>query len=118
KYGNTVLSTLAARRRATHRLPGEGEPRAALEVELEMDGRALTLFCTHFGLSTTARQSQAAALAAVVRQARTPVVVVGDLNAAPGAPELQSLLAAGLCHAAAPVEPTFPSDDPRHRIDY
>src|SRR5438874_49069 len=37
KYGNAVLSALPARRRAVHRLPGKGEPRAALEVELEMD---------------------------------------------------------------------------------
>src|SRR5438034_287507 len=33
KYGNAVLSAVPARRRAIHRLPGEGEPRAALEVE-------------------------------------------------------------------------------------
>src|SRR6476646_8033010 len=47
KYGNDVLASVPARRRAIHRLPGEGEPRAALEVELEMEGRPLTLFCTH-----------------------------------------------------------------------
>jgi endonuclease/exonuclease/phosphatase family metal-dependent hydrolase len=118
KYGNAVLSTLAARRRAIHRLPGGGEPRAALEVELEMEGRTLTMICTHFGLSTAARVTQAASLAAAVRKVRAPVMVVGDLNALPDAPELQTLLATGLRHAASPIEPTFPSDDPRHRIDY
>jgi endonuclease/exonuclease/phosphatase family metal-dependent hydrolase len=44
--------------------------------------------------------------------------VVGDFNAGPGAAELQTLLAAGLDHAAPPAEPTFPSDRPEHRIDY
>jgi endonuclease/exonuclease/phosphatase family metal-dependent hydrolase len=83
-----------------------------------MDGRPLTLFCTHFGLSTAARETQAAGLAAAVRKARAPVVLVGDLNASPDASEIQALLAAGLRHAAPPVEPTFPADDPRHRIDY
>src|SRR5262249_48480292 len=63
RYGNALLSSVPTRRRAVHRLPGRGEPRAALEVEMEMDGRALTLFCTHFGLSTAARDRQAAALA-------------------------------------------------------
>ena len=118
RYGNAVLSAAPASRRQVHRLPGEGEPRAALEVELELAGRPLTLFCTHFGLSDAARGAQATALAAAVSRAGRPVVVVGDLNAGPEAPELQPLLAAGLGHAAPPVEPTFPSDHPRHRIDY
>lgn len=117
RYGNAVLAATPARRKQVHRLPGEGEPRAALEVELEMEGRPLTLFCTHLGLSETARLSQAAALAAAVRRARGPAVVVGDFNAAPEAPEVQLLLAAGLAHATPPVEPTFPSEAPRHRID-
>ena len=118
RYGNAVLSAVPTRRRAIHRLPGEGEPRAALEVELEMNGRPFTLFCTHLGLSTAARERQAATLAAAVRDARAPVVLVGDLNAEPDAPELRTLLAAGLRHAAPPEEPTFPADEPRHRIDH
>jgi endonuclease/exonuclease/phosphatase family metal-dependent hydrolase len=118
KYGNAVLSAVPAQRRAVHSLPGEGEPRAALEVELELEGRPVVLFCTHFGLSEAARRDQATALAERVSRAGAPVVVVGDLNAGPEAPELQLLLAAGLRHAAPPVEPTFPSDEPRHRIDY
>lgn len=118
RYGNAVLASVPARRRAIHRLPGEGEPRTALEVELEMDGRPLTLFCTHFGLSTAARERQATALAAAVRASGPPAALVGDLNAGPEAPEIQALLAAGLRHAAPPVEPTFPSDVPQHRIDY
>src|SRR5687767_5319532 len=63
RYGNAVLSKVPARKRTVHRLPGEGEPRAALEVELELDGRAVTLFCTHFGLSEAARVRQSAAFA-------------------------------------------------------
>jgi endonuclease/exonuclease/phosphatase family metal-dependent hydrolase len=118
KYGNAVLASVPARRRAIHRLPGEGEPRAALEVELEMEGRPLTLFCTHFGLSSAAREMQAAALAIAVHEARAPVVLVGDLNAGPDAPEIWALLDAGLHHAAPPLEPTFPADLPGHRIDY
>jgi endonuclease/exonuclease/phosphatase family metal-dependent hydrolase len=117
KYGNAVLSAVPARRRAVHPLPGEGEPRAALEIELELDGRPVRLFCTHWGLSVPARLSQAAALADRVRVG-SPAIVVGDLNAAPEAPEIQTLLAAGLRHATPPDEPTFPSEAPQHRIDY
>jgi endonuclease/exonuclease/phosphatase family metal-dependent hydrolase len=118
KYGNAVLTARPVRHRAIHRLPGEGEPRAALEVAFEMDGRSLTLFCTHFGLSAAARMRQATALAAAVREVRDPVVLLGDLNAGPDDHELRILLDAGLRHASPPVEPTFPSDNPRHRIDH
>jgi endonuclease/exonuclease/phosphatase family metal-dependent hydrolase len=118
RYGNAVLSGVPARRRAVHRLPGEGEPRAAMEVEVEMDGRPLVLYCTHFGLSDAARVEQSSRLAAVVRRSDAPVVLVGDLNAGPEAPEVLALLEAGLRHAAPPVEPTFPSDAPGCRIDY
>jgi endonuclease/exonuclease/phosphatase family metal-dependent hydrolase len=118
RYGNAVLSSLPARRRAVHRLPGEGEPRAAMEVEVEMEGRPVVLFCTHFGLSAAARALQSAKLAEVVRRSDAPVVLVGDLNAGPEAPEVAALLDAGLRHAAPPVEPTFPADLPGCRIDY
>jgi endonuclease/exonuclease/phosphatase family metal-dependent hydrolase len=118
RYGNAVLSSIPARRRGVYRLPGEGEPRAAMAVGLEMEGRPLVLFCTHFGLSTAARAMQAARLAEAVRAAGAPVVVVGDLNATPDAPEVGTLLDAGLRHPAAPVAPTFPSDAPNCRIDY
>jgi endonuclease/exonuclease/phosphatase family metal-dependent hydrolase len=118
RYGNAVLSAIGARKRAVHRLPGEGEPRAALEVALEMEGWPLSLICTHWGLSEAARQQQSEALADVVRRAGTPVVLMGDLNAEPGAAEIETLLAAGLRHAAPPLEPTFPADEPRFRIDF
>jgi endonuclease/exonuclease/phosphatase family metal-dependent hydrolase len=118
RYGNAVLSGVPARRRALHRLPGEGEPRAALEVELDLDGRPLVLVCTHLGLSDAARISQASALAEALRRIEAPVVLLGDMNAGPEAPELQILLDAGLRYAAPPIEPTFPSDVPGCRIDY
>jgi endonuclease/exonuclease/phosphatase family metal-dependent hydrolase len=118
RYGNALLSAAPARRQRVHPLPGEGERRAALEVALELDSRPLTLFCTHFGLSEAARAAQAATLAAAVRRTGGAVVVVGDFNAGPESSELQELFAAGLGHAAPPVEPTYPSDEPRFRIDY
>ena len=118
RYGNAVLSSIPAQKKAVYRLPGEGEPRAALEVTLEMDGRPLALICTHLGLSEAARRQQADALAQVVRSAERSVVLMGDLNAEPDAPEIQTLLAAGLRHALPPVEPTFPADVPCSRIDY
>jgi endonuclease/exonuclease/phosphatase family metal-dependent hydrolase len=118
RYGNAALTRLPASRRARWPLSGEGEPRAALEVELELEGRPLVLFCTHFGLSEAARADQSRALAAAVRRAAAPVVVVGDLNAGPEASEVQALLDVGLRHAGPPVEPTFPADRPCHRIDY
>src|SRR6266852_4706748 len=106
------MSAVPVRRQRMHPLPGEGERRAALEVALEMEGRPLTLFCTHFGLSEAARAVQAASLAAAVKRLGGPVVVLGDLNAGPESPELQQLLAAGLRYAAPPLEATYPAYEP------
>jgi endonuclease/exonuclease/phosphatase family metal-dependent hydrolase len=117
-YGNAVLSRFPVNRRVVHRLPGEGEPRGALEIEVVWGDRRLVFFCTHFGLTDAARAEQSAALAEIVRRVDAPVVLVGDLNAGPETPEVRTLLATGLRHAAPPVEATFPSDVPGCRIDY
>ncbi len=118
RYGNAVLASGSVTLRAVHRLPGEGEPRAALEVGIEIEGRPVVFLCTHWGLSDAARAEQSRTLAALVRRLDTPAILVGDLNAGPDAPEVRALLEAGLRHAAPPVEPTFPADVPGHRIDY
>jgi len=47
-----------------------------------------------------------------------PLVVCGDLNAAPDDPHIAALLAAGLRDASADVGPTMPNPSPVVRLDY
>jgi endonuclease/exonuclease/phosphatase family metal-dependent hydrolase len=92
QYGNALLSRLPIVVSAVHRLPGGGEPRSAVRSLVELDGAALWVTTTHLSSSSAAdRAAQAAAVAALHTDPREPGVLVGDLNADAGAPELAAL---------------------------
>jgi endonuclease/exonuclease/phosphatase family metal-dependent hydrolase len=91
QYGNAVLSRLPVRTTDVHPLPGGGEPRTALCVQLALEGGELWVTTTHLSNRSPAdRAEQAAAVAALHTG---PGVLVGDLNADAGAPELEVLRA-------------------------
>lgn len=117
-FGNAWLTRAPAARLRRCRLPGGGEPRAALCLDFHLDGKPVRALGTHLGLSEEDRAAQARQLAELVEGAPGPVLLLGDLNAAPGAPEVECLLRAGLRHAVPPEAPTFPADTPKERIDY
>jgi endonuclease/exonuclease/phosphatase family metal-dependent hydrolase len=92
QYGNALLTRLPLLASEVHRLPGGGEPRSALRVLVERDGTALRVLTTHLSSRSAAdRATQAAAIAALPTDPGEPTVLVGDLNADAGAPELQVL---------------------------
>ncbi|MGY1692151.1 endonuclease/exonuclease/phosphatase family protein [Geodermatophilus sp. SYSU D01105] len=94
QYGNALLSRRPIRDDAVHRLPGDGEPRSALRVRVELDGGALWVTTTH--LSTRPpeqRAAQAQVLADLHADPAEAGVLVGDFNAEPGWPELAVLQA-------------------------
>jgi endonuclease/exonuclease/phosphatase family metal-dependent hydrolase len=92
QYGNAVLSRLPLLASEVHRLPGSGEPRSALRVLVQRGGAALRVTTTHLSSGSAAdRAAQAAAIAALPTDPGEPTVLVGDLNADAGAPELQVL---------------------------
>lgn len=80
----------------------------------------VTAVCTHWGLDAGERMQQAEALAGIVRAARAPVVVCGDLNEPPDGPAVRLLREqTGLVDADAQANrPTYPADCPLRRIDY
>jgi endonuclease/exonuclease/phosphatase family metal-dependent hydrolase len=89
QYGNAVLSRLPVAGTDVHPLPGGGEPRSAVCVQLRLDGGDLWVTTTHLSSRSAAdRAEQAAAVAALHTG---PRVLVGDLNADAGAPELEAL---------------------------
>ncbi|PZA21122.1 endonuclease [Modestobacter versicolor] len=89
QYGNALLSRLPVLTSEVHRLPGRGEPRSALRALVALDGTALWVTTTHLSSKAAAdRATQAAAVAALHADPAVPGVLVGDLNADAGAPEL------------------------------
>jgi endonuclease/exonuclease/phosphatase family metal-dependent hydrolase len=94
QYGNALLSRLPILVSDVHPLPGTGEPRSALRTLVELDGGALWVTTTHLTTRSPAeRAEQVAMLRALHTAPMTTGVVVGDLNAAPDAPELAALRA-------------------------
>ncbi|MGY1739828.1 MULTISPECIES: endonuclease/exonuclease/phosphatase family protein [unclassified Blastococcus] len=92
QYGNALLSRLPVLVSDVHPLPGDGEPRSALQTMVELDGGALWVTATH--LTTTSaeeRARQVEVLAGLHSGAMGTGVLVGDFNASPDAPELEPL---------------------------
>jgi endonuclease/exonuclease/phosphatase family metal-dependent hydrolase len=136
QYGIAVLSKRAIAAQSTARLPvspvetragGSHEPRIALVVLANMEGRVLwRVVNTHLDPSDdAARQQEAAGVLTVTREqaaAGTPFVAGGDFNSTPDSPVHQSVQAAGLRDAWAECGKgdgfTYPADAPSKRIDY
>jgi len=92
QYGNAVLSRLPMVDDSVHRLPGDGEPRAAVRAVLGVGDRTLTVVATHLSSgSMRERAAQATALVDLLPGPGSASLVVGDLNATAGAPELVPL---------------------------
>ena len=131
RYGDAILTCFPERLVQVGPLPGYDrmrvlEPRGALWVEVEIDGRPLQVINTHLGLVPREQQNQAAWLAGpawLEHPNRTgPTILLGDFNAT-GASVVYRTLTARLAAArnlapqASPTS-TFPSQLPVLRIDH
>ena len=124
QYGNAVLAgpEIMGWRNLLLPRPEGGEQRALLEALVIVDGRQLRFLTTHLqNGSATERLAQVAAIRDVLAGLPPPVVLVGDLNAQPGAAEVRRLTAvlddawvtAGRGRGA-----TYHAAAPTRRIDY
>jgi endonuclease/exonuclease/phosphatase family metal-dependent hydrolase len=106
-FGNAVLTRGEIVGAEVLPLPRMGEPRSALHARLSIDGQPLDLYVTHLTawgeINRWIRTRQAACLCDAFAAAPATAVLMGDLNAPPGAPELARLRELGL---ATDVEPT------------
>lgn len=84
EYGNALLTRLPVLSVHRHDLSfGKWlEPRGALDVELDVDGRALRVIATHLGLSRSERRFQWRQLLAAIAASPPdhPTIVLGDMN--------------------------------------
>ena len=128
-YGVAVLSRTPLRLARAHPLPhGDGrEPRTALSALIKHGPSGEVLFiATHLQHNSEAdRIAEAQVINGLfVDEGGPPVILAGDLNAQPLSPPMAVLLAhwrdaaAGAPGAPGAPAPTWPSDEPRVRIDY
>lgn len=130
-YGDAILSSFPEKLIQVGPLPGHPlltqlEPRGALWLEVEIDGRPVQVINTHLGLMPREQQMQAAFLAGASwighPRCRGPKILLGDFNAT-GTSVVYRTLAAKLepARRLAPARQptsTFPSQLPVLRIDH
>lgn len=92
EYGNTILTRLPIVRHENFLLPGpdDAEPRGVLRVDVDVNGTAVSVFNTHWGLRPEERLEQARAVRKHVRY-HEHVILAGDLNAVPDSTPLKLL---------------------------
>lgn len=123
EYGEGVLSRfsfLYTRNVALPFIPGE-EPRAALEVVVILPSKDTIAFVgTHFAHEGEAgRKQQAQKVNEVFSHNTYPTILAGDLNAVPGSDPINILERIWTStYDKENPEYTYPSDDPRLKLDY
>lgn len=131
RYGDAILTAYPERLVKTGPLPGHPrmrtlEPRGALWVEVDIDGRALQVINTHLGLIPREQQIQATHLAGPAwlehPDCAWPAILLGDFNATASSVVYRTLTtrlqpARRLAKHKKPTS-TFPSPLPVLRIDH
>ncbi len=132
RYGDAVLTAAPHQVIKAGPLPGSSairalEPRGALWLELELEGRRLQVLNTHLGLVPHEQRAQARALMGpdwIGGRAKgdPPLILLGDFNATPYA-ETYRTFAGRMTDARRAVKttratPTFPSRFPMLAIDH
>ncbi|MDR3309059.1 MAG: endonuclease/exonuclease/phosphatase family protein [Tannerella sp.] len=113
KYGVGVISREKPLGHYAVALPGREEKRSLLIVEFEK----YLLGCTHFSLTDEDRLLSIDIIKNESSKAVKPFILAGDLNSNPDS-EVINRLNDGFTTLNNPLIPTFPSDRPRHCIDY
>ncbi len=123
EYGEGALSKysfLSTRNVALPYMEGQ-EPRAAIEVVVELPSKDTVAFVgTHFAHEgNPGREIQAKKINEVFSKNKYPTILAGDLNARPGSGPINTLeeMWESTYDKSSP-EYTFPSDNPRAKIDY
>jgi len=122
-YGEAVLSRHPMLDTKNNLLPHtpEAEPRAALEVHIQLPARRKLVFVgTHLDhlRDQKNRIMQASRIKELYEDYDLPIILAGDLNAVPGSDPINLLSQEWSYVGQANPKPTFPSVRPRMKIDY
>ena len=129
-YGIGLLTRHPVRSVRTLRLPGGGdgarratasptrpgwdrEPRVALSVEIDVDGRSVWCTTTHLSYLPWRGLRQLRLAAAAAEHGGTPAILLGDFNLPPSPVRV---LAHRWSHAGGDL--TYPASDPRMQVDH
>ena len=130
-YGNAILSKYPIIETKVIPIPdpynakelkGYFEPRCIVRAVIEMPGgKRIAVYSSHFGLNPEEAEHAVTTAVTVLREEALPFVLMGDFNLTPDSPILAPLYANltptdDLIHEAEKL--TFPSDDPKIKIDY
>lgn len=130
QYGDAVITARPAtlvKAGGLPGLPGSGrEPRGALWVEVDMGGRPVQVFNSHFGLGRRERRAQARAMLGPdwigSDACQAPVVFLGDFNSLPRGRVYRSIAShfrdAHVAGRHSRARATFPSRRPVFRLDH
>lgn len=121
EYGNAVLTRGRVLEEEITPLPGEAERRSLFRCRIDLTHHEIDFFVTHFAawgpLTRGIRRRQAGFVAERLRQSKFPFILVGDLNAHPGAAELGPLVANGDVRVCGERD-VATHRVMRHRLDY
>lgn len=122
QYGTAVLSRYPIVAWQNTLLP-KGKPaeeqRGLLSAVVDVRGLAVRVMTTHLQHdSANSRLLQAQVVADAVRASAEPVVLTGDLNATPDAPEVTTLTTHLRDSHRHGLGYTYPAEAPKSRIDY
>ena len=124
QYGTAILSNTPILEWDNTLLPrfGNHEQRGLLHTRINVRGVPVHIYNTHLQHNDAAeRLAQAQAIKQLIGAPDDPVILLGDLNATPDAPEIRTLvedLVDVWVAAGAGNGYTYPTEDPRLRIDY
>tara|TARA_R110001592_G_scaffold12055_3_gene58467 strand:- start:300 stop:1064 length:765 start_codon:yes stop_codon:yes gene_type:complete len=122
EYGEAILSRYSFESTRRIMLPyTEGhEPRAAVSATVRLPGgELLTFMGTHLDHESQAdREAQATALNQEAAPITHPIILAGDFNATPESKTISILKNFWTVACGENPPPTFPSDDPKIKIDY
>jgi endonuclease/exonuclease/phosphatase family metal-dependent hydrolase len=117
-WSNRIITRLSTQETSPVPAPLPG----FLEATIDVGGEKLRVFDTHLDYRSDprVREQQVKEMLGYIREANSPTLLFGDLNAPPDAPEIQPLLQRlrDAWPASAGPGLTDPADEPRKRIDY
>jgi endonuclease/exonuclease/phosphatase family metal-dependent hydrolase len=122
-YGNAVLSRLPVNGFVNHSLPGK-EPRGVIQVAVDPlpagAGAAFDFLGTHLDLNEPDRLAAVARINEIIseRPGVRPMILAGDMNAAPGSRPIAALLQHWVLAQGQQPLLTSPAANPRRQIDF